>query len=559
MLWRRLRKRRQLEIAPDEVLLDSENLPDFDRDRFEGRLERPLSRRTLTAAGAVACIAVAAMLVRTGNLQLVQGAVYAKQAEENQLAEVVLFADRGIVTDRNGTPLAYNERTSVADDFATRVYAAYRGVAHVVGYVRAPQKDSSGFYYRESYEGVDGAEETFNQALAGANGLKLTETDARGSVVSEATTRPPQTGQKLALSIDAQVSEGLYDVLATRATEARAQGAAGVIMDVRTGELLALVSYPEFSSEAMVEGNSEAIASYNKDKRQPFLDRAVDGLYAPGSIIKPIMAAAALEEGVITEHTLITSTGQISIPNPYDPSHPTVFKDWRVNGTMTVRDAIAVSSDVFFYEVGGGFQSQKGIGIANIDKYFKMFGYGADAGLEGFSSKSGTVPTPEWKAANFPDDPTWRLGNTYHTAIGQYGMQVTPLQAVREAAAVANGGTLLRPTLVASSTPQGTKLPISAYSLQVAREGMRQGVTKGIATAINFSFVQPAAKTGTAEVGVHKEYQNAWMIGFWPYNNPKYAFAVVMEKLPAGTMIGGAAVMSDFFTWMHEHAPQYLQ
>jgi penicillin-binding protein 2 len=151
------------------------------------------------------------------------------------------------------------------------------------------------------------------------------------------------------------------------------------------------------------------------------------------------------------------------------------------------------------------------------------------------------------------------LGNTYHTAIGQYGMQVTPLQAVREAAAIANGGILLKPTLLASSTPQGTKLAINANDLQIVREGMRQGVTKGIATAINFGFVQPAAKTGTAEVGVHKEYQNAWMIGFWPYDNPKYAFAVVMEKLPAGTMIGGAAVMSDFFSWMHENAPQYLE
>lgn len=559
MLWRRFRKRRQTEIAPDEILLDSENLPDFDRDRFEGRLERPLSRRTLTIAGAVAMFVVATMLVRAGELQLVQGTVYAQQAEENQLAEVVLFADRGIITDRNGESLAYNERTSVADDFAARVYAAYRGIAHVVGYVRSPQKDSSGFYYRESYEGVDGAEETFNQALAGVNGLKLTETDARGKVVSEATTRPPQTGQKLALSIDAKVSQGLYDVLAKRAVEARAQGAAGVIMDTRTGELLALVSYPEFSPARMVEGDKEAIATYNKDKRQPFLDRAVDGLYAPGSIIKPLMAAAALEEGVITEHTLITSTGQLTLPNPYDPSKPSIFKDWRAHGTMTVRDAIAVSSDVFFYQVGGGFQSQKGIGISNIAKYFKMFGYGSDAGLDGFSSKTGTVPTPEWKAANFPNDPVWRVGNTYHTVIGQYGMQVTPLQAVRQTAAIANGGTLLKPTLVASSTPQGTKLPVSDYSLQVAREGMRQSVTKGIATSINFGFMQPAAKTGTAEVGARKEYQNAWMVGFWPYDKPKYAFVVVMEKLPAGTMIGGGAVMSDFLTWMHQNAPQYLQ
>lgn len=559
MFRRRFRRRRQLEIAPDEILLDSENTAGFDRDSFEGRLERPLSRRALWSAGAVAAFAIAMLLLRAGDLQILQGTAYAKQAENNQLAEVVLFADRGQIVDRNGIPLAYNERASISDDFASRVYAAYRGVAHVVGYVRPPAKDSSGFYYRDAFEGVDGAEEVFNGVLAGQNGLKLTETDARGKVVSEATTLPPQTGNKLTLSIDANVTQGLYDVLAQRAGDAHAQGAAGVIMNVRTGELLALTSYPEFSSEALVSGDPVAIKSYNSDPRLPFLDRAVDGLYAPGSIIKPVMAAAGLQEGVITPNTLITSTGSISLPNPYDPAHPSIFKDWRVNGTMTVRDAIAVSSDVFFYEVGGGFQSQPGLGISNIDKYFKMFGYGSDAGLAGFSSKTGTVPTPAWKAANFPNDPTWRIGDTYHTAIGQYGMQVTPLQAVREAAAIANGGTLLTPTLLASSTPQGSKLPVDPNDLEIVREGMRQGVTKGIATAINFSFVHPAAKTGTAQVGMHNEYQNAWMIGFWPYEDPQYAYAVVLEKLPAGTPVGGAAVMSDFFNWLNQNAPQYLQ
>lgn len=559
--WLGIRKKskRTSEIHPDEILVDSQNIAGLDRDQFEGRIEQPLSQRSFWMAGGLLVLLFAAYVARAGTLQIVNGASYAERAKNNQLSEQTIFADRGIIEDRTGVPLAYNERTSVTDDFAQRSYTTLQGLSHVVGYVKAPAKDSSGTYYRDEFDGMDGAEKAFNAQLGGQNGTKLSETDAKGAVVSESVVQPPEAGATLRLSIDANVTHGLYEALAKRAVEAHAVGAAGVIMDVRTGELLAMTSYPEYSSQALEEGDKDAINSYNANPSRPFLNRVTDGLYAPGSIIKPIMAAAGLQEGVITPDTLITSTGQLSLPNPYDPAHPSIFKDWRVNGTMTVRDAIAVSSDVFFYEVGGGFGSQPGIGVVKIDQYFKMFGYGFEAGLPGFEGPSGTIPTPEWKAKTFPNDPTWRIGDTYHTAIGQYGMQVTPLQAVREAAALANSGTLLTPSLIASTTAQGTKLAIQADVMRVVREGMRQGVTKGIATAINFPFVQPAAKTGTAEVGAHKEYQNAWMIGFWPYENPKYAFAVVLDRLPAGTLVGGASVMYDFFNWMHENAPQYLQ
>ncbi len=553
------KKRHSQEIFPDEILIDAANVAELDQDQFEGRIEQPLSRKSLLGAGAVAILVAVVLLGRAGDLQVLNGVAYAKQAEENQLAQTYIFADRGLITDRTGRELAWNDRTTLDDDFAARVYATYRGIAHAVGYVRAPAKDSSGFYYRNSFEGVDGAEKAFDKLLAGQNGITLTETDARGKVVSESKVSPPQTGQKIALSLDAVVTQDLYDSLKAHADAAHAVGAAGLVMDVRTGELLALTSYPEYESEAMVSGDKTAIGSYNTDKRLPFLNRATDGLYAPGSIVKPLMAAAAIAEGVIDEHKQILSTGKLVVPNPYNPDQPTIFKDWRVNGWTDAREAIAVSSDVYFYEVGGGFGDQQGLGIARIGQYLRMFGFGGDAGLGGFSEVKGTIPSPEWKALNFPDDPTWRIGNTYHTAIGQYGTQVSPLQAVRYIAAIANGGTLPTPSLTASTTPQGTKVPIDAHSLQVAREGMRLGVTNGIATAINFPFVHAAAKTGTAQIGAHNEYQNAWMVGFWPYENPKYAFAVVLERMPAGTQIGGSAVMSDFLNAVERDAPQYLQ
>lgn len=554
--WPRI-KRRTKEIDPDEIFIDATNVSQFDTERFEGRIERPLSRGAFIAAGLVVACASLLLLIRAGELQLLRGEAFAAQARDNQLTESVVFADRGHITDRTGALLAWNERTSLEDDFAKRMYSDYRGLSHVVGYVRPPGKDSSGFYYSDSYTGIAGAEEVFDAVLKGEGGKQLTETNARGEVVSKATVRPPRAGEVLTLSLDAKMSQALFDAIAGRVAAAGYVGGAGVVMDVHTGEILALTSYPEYSSAAMAMGDSVAIAAYNSDLRLPFLDRAVDGLYAPGSIVKPIVAAGALAEGIIDEHKSIYSSGSISIPNPYYPDSPSIFRDWRANGWTNAREAIAVSSDVYFYAIGGGYQDQKGMGVLMIDKYLQLFGFGQDAGLFGYSIKTGTIPTPEWKAATFPDDPEWRLGNTYHTAIGQYGTLVTPLQAVRAVAAVASG-VLLKPTLIASSTPVGSTIDIDPHALEVAREGMRLSVTDGIAGAVKLPYVEVAAKTGTAQVGARNEHMNSWMIGFWPYSNPRYAYAVVLEKAPAGTLMGASAASYDFFNTLNQGAPQYL-
>ena len=555
-LWRR-RKKRYADIEADEILLDSSNVPEFDVDQFEGRIERPLKRRTLSFAGGVIALMFLLLLGRAADLQILQGTALAQTAKNNQLSHTTVFADRGIVVDRNNVPLAWNERSSVTDEYARRTYADMQGLAHIVGYVKEPAKDSKGFYYRSEFEGQDGVERAYNTELGGKNGIKLTETDARGAVVAQVTLEPPQAGQKLVLSIDAAVTEGLYKAIEERVKASGFQGGAGVVMDVRTGELLAITSYPEYSQTALMAGDSAAIKLLNADKRQPFLNRATDGLYSPGSIVKPIVAVAALTEGVITPEKQILSTGSISIPNAYDPKNPTIFKDWKAHGWVDMRRAIAVSSDVYFYEVGGGFQGQKGLGIDLLDKYFRLFGFGQDAGLAGFSEKLGNIPSPAWKETTFNGDP-WRIGNTYHTAIGQYGMQVTPLQAVRATAVLADGGGLLVPHVLVSEVVQSTNLGLSVLGLRVAQEGMRQSVTEGIAQAVNFGFVHVAAKTGTAQVGIKNEYINSWMIGFWPYEKPRYAYAVVLERGPAHTTVGAPAATSAFIQWLNQNAPQYL-
>ncbi len=556
-MWGRHRKRIR-EISPDEIFIDSSNLPEFDKDQFEGRLERPLDRRSIVAAGILMSFVFMALIARAGELEIVKGVSYAKKAMQNQIAQQIIFADRSVITDRQGRALAHNERANVTDDFATRVYDAYRGLAHVVGYVKPPAKDSNGIYYREGFIGMDGVEKAYDKNLAGQNGVKLSETDAHGKIISETVVQDPVPGKRLVLSIDAQVTQGLYDAIAQKAQQSKFQGGAGVIMDVTTGEILALTSYPEYSQQSLAQGDAAAIASYNSDPQQPFLNRAINGLYAPGSIVKPIMGIAALTQGVIDENKQILSTGSISVPNPFDPAHPSVFKDWRANGWVDLRHAIAVSSDVYFYEVGGGFQNQPGIGIDAIGKYLRMFGFGSPTGLSGFAEPAGTIPSPGWKAKNFPGDP-WRIGDTYHTAIGQYGVQITPLQAVREAAAIANGGVVLTPTFTPNAPPQVTQLQLPQHAIDVVKEGMRLGVTSGIAQPVNFDFVHIAAKTGTAQVGSHNQFVNSWMIGFFPYEHPRYAYAVVLEKGPATEQSGTTAAVASFFNWMQQNAPQYLQ
>ncbi|OGC84498.1 hypothetical protein A3F55_02035 [Candidatus Adlerbacteria bacterium RIFCSPHIGHO2_12_FULL_53_18] len=553
-----LRRQRSPEIHPDEIFVDSSNLQAFDTDQFEGRIERPIGQGALLFVSSLLLLLVGLYCLRAFDLQFVKGVAYAKQAAENQLAERIIFADRGTVVDRTGRELAYNVRVDAESDFAERHYGQYRGLSHIVGYTKAPTKDSSGHYFRTSFEGIEGVERAYNDVLAGHNGITLTETDARGNVVSESAQRPPQTGEQVSLSLDAEVTQGLYDAIAARAEGSKFQGGAGAVIDIETGELLALTSYPEYSSEALSRGREEALEAFFADERNPFLNRAISGLYAPGSIVKPMVAIAALAEGVIDEFKEILSTGSISIPNPYFPDQPSIFRDWKAHGYTDMRHAIAVSSDVYFYTVGGGYKDQQGLGIATLDEYFKLFGMGNPTGLMGFEEPGGTIPTPEWKEATFGGDP-WRVGDTYNTAIGQYGVQVTPLQMARMAAAIANGGMVLTPALIASSSPQGTSLPIDPHAFEVAREGMRLAAQGGTAAAVNMPFIEVAGKTGTAQVGAQNQFMNSWVIGFYPYENPRWAFAVVLERAPAGTAVGAPAAMNAFLWWLKANAPEYLE
>jgi penicillin-binding protein 2 len=553
------RTHRNKEINPEEIFMDSTNLPEFDTHQFEGRLDRPISRVSLAVlAGFFICV-VGAYIARAWVLQVKNGEMYTARSENNRLRHTPLFAPRGVIYDRNGVELAWNA-PSDDPDVPLRAYREESGLAHVVGYVQYPTKDSAGFYYREDFEGADGAEKYFNTKLQGENGLKLIEVNAQGKVQSGNVMKPPKQGENITLSIDSRVQSEFYRAIEHIAQSVGFAGGAGIMMDVTNGEVIAMTSYPEYDSEVMSSRKDAAkVKEYLTNKNKPFLDRAVNGLYTPGSIVKPYVALGALSENIIDPMKKILSTGSISIQNDYDPKLQTIFRDWKALGWMDMRHAIAMSSDVYFYTVGGGYKDQKGLGIANINKYMSMFGFGKRVENSFFSGAEGTVPSPAWKAEHF-DGETWRLGNTYHTAIGQYGFQVSPVQIVRGMSAIATNGILRDPSIVKGEPgPIIQTIAIPKSDFDIIHEGMRLGVTEGTGVALNVPFVKVASKSGTAELGVDKANVNSWITGFFPYENPRYAFAIVMEKGSVHNLIGAAAAMKEVLNWMSTNTPEYFK
>ncbi len=549
-----LHKKRSREIEPDEIFLDSSNLPEFDRFQFEGRIDKPIAKYTQFLVLTIFILLVFVYVGRISYLQVYQGEAFAALSEENRLRHSIIFAERGVLYDRNGTELAWNEG---GEDFSLRSYTSYDGLGHVLGYVNYPLKDRSGVYYQKEFVGKDGVEAIFNERIKGENGLEIEEVDALQEVTSKNTIRQPKDGENITLSIDAELNQALFNLIKDRASESGFVGGAGVVMDVRNGEVVALTSYPEYDPQVLTDGEPQSsIVSYIQDERKPFLNRITSGLYTPGSIVKPIVATGALSEGVITPEKEILSTGSIRIPHPYLEDEYSVFVDWKAHGYVDARQALALSSNVYFYEVGGGFEGQPGIGIEGINTYAHLFGFEEETGIP-FKEEIGVVPNPEWKERVFNNDP-WRIGDTYNTAIGQYGFQVTPIQIVRAIAAIANNGLLLNPSIEKDTEPVYTSLSLQPEHLEVVREGMRLAVTEGTAQALSTPYVSVAAKTGTAQLGVTKKFVNSWVTGFFPYETPRYAFAVIMERGPENNLIGAASVMRSFIEWVEVHKPEYF-
>lgn len=566
-----MRRRSKKTVEFDEIFMDSSNLPAFNRGRLEGRLELPISKRSVVAVGGIFGIVIIVFFGKLFELQVVSGAEYRERSDNNNIDQGIIIAERGVIYDRQGEMLAWNAADREEErGFPLRSYTDRSGLGQLLGYVSYPQKDKNGFYYRTDYIGRTGLESALEDRLHGQNGQQLVEVDASGQVISALTVKRGLVGESVVSSVDAGLSEAMYDIIASSTEKAGFRSGAGAIMDIETGEVIALTSFPSYDPEVMANGGDVAlIESYNNDERFPFLNKVIGGAYTPGSIVKPFMAYAALSENIIPADKEIFSDGKLTIPNPYDPDKPTIFRDWRAHGSVDMRTAIAYSSDVYFYIIGGGLPAiaapqagvgeMPGLGILRIDRYMKMFGLGEKTGIDFPGEQAGLIPTPEWKLETFDEE--WRLGNTYHTAIGQFGFLTTPLQMLRAYAALGNGGKLLTPTFIKDTEPEYVELHLDPTYLDIVTDGMRMAVNTdgGTVRGLDLKYVDIAGKSGTAELGNDNAHVNSWVAGFWPYEDPKYAFILLMERAPRANQLGAGWVMREVFEWMRANRPEYLQ
>ncbi len=559
------KRRRNIEINPDEIFLDSRNLPEFDVHQFEGRIEHPISQKSVLFLGSFFLVIAVVFVFRIGDLQISSGSYYENLSKRNSLRHTPIFSERGVIYDRNGVELACN--TPSDNNFSKREYINANGLSHILGYVSYPKKDKSGFYFQEEFKGKDGVELVYNNILSGKKGIKITEVDVFSKIQSESIISPPVGGDNITLSIDSRVQEELFKAIKDLSARVGFSGGAGIIMDANNGEILALTSFPEYNSNILSNSSStKDIQKYINNKNNPFLNRIVAGLYTPGSTVKLFMALGALEEGIISPEKQIFSSGSISIQNPYFPELKTVFKDWKAHGWVDMRRALAVSSNVYFYTIGGGYQDQKGLGISKIERYAKIFGLSNITGVDLPGEAKGVIPNPKWKRENFNGE-EWRIGDTYHTAIGQYGFQITPIQLARATAAIANNGKMLNPRILMKDgnvnledeTSVERIIDMDMNNLNVVKEGMRMAVTEGTAKGLNIPQVSIAAKSGTAELGVSKALVNSWITGYFPYENPRYVFTVVMEKGDRHNLLGALFVMRQTLEWMSRNTPEYLK
>ena len=416
---------------------------------------------------------------------------------------------------------------------AIRDYTDSLIFSNIIGYegkIKKEELAENPEYLMTDSIGKKGLEKYYEKELRGVHGKINVEVDSMGHVVRELGIINPEAGSDLVLNIDSQLQKKIFDSLSGVLEKEELRAGAAVALDPRSGAVLAMVSIPSFDNNLFSKGiSNEDYSNLLNNESKPMFNRAVSGEYAPGSTFKPVMASAALTEGVINSSTQIESKGGLSVGSWF-------FGDWKAHGFTDVKRALAVSSDVFFYSVGGGYGSIRGIGIENIKKYANLFGYGELSGVDIPGEVGGFIPTKEWKEEKFKEN--WYIGNTYHASIGQGYITATPLQIANSVSVVANGGTLYRPRLVSQIKKSDKTLYnkseiirsgfIAPDILKTVREGMRMTVTEGTAQLLKDLPVEVAGKTGTAQFGNEKK-AHGWFVSFAPYENPEIVTVVLVE------------------------------
>lgn len=449
---------------------------------------------------------------------------------------------------------------SLKDTF-TREYPQKTAAAHILGYTGAITETNVDAYRDEGYQGnervgVTGIESQYEQFLRGSPGRVEVEVDASGEPVGRGVVDsvPPRPGRNVELSIDLNTQAALEEALSTQLSlSGLAEGAAGVALDPRTGEVLAMASYPTFNPTSFAENKPRDLRRVQRDPLDPLVNRAVAGQYPVGSTFKAITATAALESGVLERGEFIGSPSSLEL-------YGQEFRNfgYQSHGNITLPLALEVSSDTFFYTLGTRFFERPD---SKLQEWARNFGFGEPTGLDLPGEVGGVIPTPEWKRQTFAGDQfgeidrIWKPGDTIQLTVGQGFLQATPLQLATAYAAVANGGRVVKPSIgrriVNASGRQersilagGSDEPLGAsqQTLETVREGLVQASNGDLGTATSVFAQMPAdrrvaGKTGTAEAPPGEDH--SWFVGYAPAENPTIVVAVIIER--GGTGASAAA------------------
>lgn len=460
-----------------------------------------------------------------------------------------------------------------------REYLTGALTADVLGYVGPIPPSKTDRYPTPIYNpnddvGLVGLESSYESQLHGSKGEELIEVDVTGrKVKTVGTTREAQPGNNITLTIDTELQQFVAQQLQTAIDDSKGSSGAVVVLNPQNGEILAMVSLPTYDNNLFAEGiSTREFSLLTEDKRTPLVNKATGGLYPPGSTFKVVVAAGALQEQSVTPRQQFFCEGVLYLPNKFFPDDPDLaqpFYCWlrSGHGNQDVVSAIANSCDVYFYQVGGGYEPSgyEGLGVDRLISYSENFGFGTPTGIDIPGEGAGLVPSPKWKRLNYAE--TWVTGDTYNMSIGQGFVLVTPLQLANAYAAIGNGGTLYKPHLVKEvrnpqqelvyqATPEVLgNLAVDEENLNWVRSGLEAVIDWGTAVdIIDVPGINVAGKTGTAEFcerypqcldkDGRVKTSHAWFAAYAPAENPQVAVVSFVYGGGEGSLVSAPVVNS---------------
>ncbi|HDQ23008.1 MAG TPA: penicillin-binding protein 2 [Candidatus Uhrbacteria bacterium] len=440
-----------------------------------------------------------------------------------------------------------------------REYVYSNEFSHILGYIGKiadKELNERKGYLLTDYIGKTGLESFYEDSLRGKYGKEMVEVDVAGREKKVIYYQEVENGNNLVLSVESDVQKKAREILNKHLEKLNKKRASLIMLNPQNGEIIALVSLPDFDVNLFSRGISlEDYKRLTEDENKPLFPRAIRGEYASGSTIKPVVAAGALEEDIINERTIFLSTGGLWVFDRW------FFPDWAAggHGLTNIYRAIAWSVNTYFYIIGGGYQDFQGLGAEGLKKYYELFGLGQKTGLDLGGESAGLVPDPEWKKSVKNED--WYIGDTYHMSIGQGYLLATPLQVANFTSVFANGGKLFQPHFVKeiiSNTGEVQKIEpviirenfISQANINIIKKAMRQTVTLGSAQYLNNLKVEVSGKTGTAQWHSNKQ-PHSWFAGFAPYDAPEVVITVLVEEGGEGSAVS-VPIAYDVLKWYFE-------